>query len=112
MNDKQLKELKKLLDYSFEAVKIDCDARNWNGHGKKPEQMTKEERGGRYFDMKNADKSISIYARLTNIIDAHEKPVQGNTKPDDSLKDETAAVTKEAAKHLKRLGLDDNGKYH
>lgn len=41
MKDTQLDELIKLQELTFEAVKDDCTPSHWNGHGKKPKEMSK-----------------------------------------------------------------------
>lgn len=105
MNDQQLTELKELQELTFEAVKIDCDPRNWNGYNKTPQEMTKEERGGRNFDLKNADKSLAIFARITNIINTHIKPTQGNIKSDEDIEEDIQQVKKETKGRLEKLGL-------
>lgn len=103
MKDTQLVELIELQSLSFEAVKVDCDPRNWNGHGKTPKEMSKEERGGRSFDLKNADKSMSIFARITNIINTHTKPTEGNQKDDEELQRDIDKVKDQAKELLKQL---------
>lgn len=105
MNDQQLTELRELQNLTFEAVKIDCDPRNWNGYNKIPQEMTKEERGGRNFDLKNADKSLAIFARITNIIDTHTKPTQGNIKSDEDNEKAIQEAKKSAKERLEKLGL-------
>jgi len=103
MKDTQLAELVELQSLSFEAVKVDCDPRNWNGYGKTPKEMSKEERGGRSFDLKNADKSISIFARITNIINTHTKPTEGNQKDDEELQQDIDKVKEQAKDLLKQV---------
>lgn len=103
MNDIQLAELRELQSLLFEAVKVDCDPRNWSGHGKTPKEMTREERGGRSFDLKNADKSIGIFARATNIINTHSKPTEGNIKEDEDLQRDIDKVKDQAQDLLKQV---------
>lgn len=103
MKESQLTELIKLQDLTFEAVLVDCTPTNWNGHGKAPKQMSKEERGNRAFDLKNADKCLSIFARITNIIDTHTKPSEGNIKEDNELQHDIDKVKDQAKDLLKQL---------
>lgn len=105
MNDDQLRQFKGLQNDLFNVVMIDCDPRNWNGYGKKPQELSRDERGGRAFDLKNADKTLAIFARITNIIDTHTQPTQGNIKDDEEIEKDLKEVKKQAQGRLNALGL-------
>lgn len=106
MNKDQLDQLQNLQTDLFDVVMIDCDPRNWNGYNKTPQEMSREERGGRAFDLKNADKTLAIFARVTNLIDTHTKETTGNIKDDEEIEKDLKAVKKSAQDRLKKLGLD------
>lgn len=100
MNDKQLEKLKKLQTLLFDTVMIDCNPKNWNGYDKKPVDLSRDERGSRSFDLKNADKTMAIFARTVNIINTHTKSTLGNVKSDEEIDLDLKAIEQEAAKLL------------
>lgn len=65
--------------------------------------MTKVERGGRNFDLKNADKSLAIFARITNIIDTQGQPTLVTSNSGSAL--ELAQQLADPASPLQGAGL-------
>ena len=85
----------------------EADPDNWPGSGWNPQQLTKEQRGDRYWSKKNAVATLSIIskiAQLTTVIPL----VGGNDVPpsvddEDGLDAEIRQAEKEAAKLLDGL---------
>lgn len=87
----------------------EADPDNWPGSGWNPQQLTKEQRGDRYWSKKNAVATLSIIskiAQLTTVIQESSAAGLGSANvvdDEDGLDAEIRQAEKEAAKLLDGL---------
>lgn len=55
----------------------EADPDQWPGHSTPPLEMTKEQRGDRYWHKKNAVATIAIMMRVGNLVDIIQRNTQG-----------------------------------
>ena len=118
MREDQFLKLQALQEKLADAALMECDPDNWSGGDKLPKELTKEERGDRYWCKKNAAASLTLLNKTLSL--AHweaRTPVQPNepakteddTTEEDDLDAAIAAANKKSEKLLhkfeKRKGL-------
>lgn len=107
MRQDQFEKLQALSEKLIDIALSEADPDNWPGTGWKPNELTKEQRGDRYWCKKNAVATLSLEERVTRRIHvAQQASAAGGADPegvadsDDELDAEIAAAEKEAAKLL------------
>ena len=103
-------QFERLLDLSERLTDVfidEADPSNWPGSGWKPIELTKEQRGDRYWSKKNAVATISLVGRIHNLTDSIRKASAGGgtdpasvTDTEEDIDKEIAAAEKEASKIL------------
>ncbi|MDV0787706.1 hypothetical protein VC623_24330, partial [Citrobacter amalonaticus] len=56
-----------------DVVLEEADPDNWPGAGKKPSELTKDERGDRYWNKKNAAASLTLLIKVHSLIGMHTR---------------------------------------
>lgn len=114
MRDDQYMRLQALEEKLTEQLLQDGDPDNWTGQGVLPKDLTKDQRGDRYWCKKNAVATLALTIRLGSLIGQVQR-VGGTTPGADGegegeeasgerlLDAEVAAAEKEAAKLLQRV---------
>lgn len=108
----QYHRLQALAEELADVVINDADPKVWVGHGKKPNELTQQERGDAYWCRKMAVSSISVLTRVETLIgqaqerggvDPAATPDPGQDEQQAHLDKEIAAAEKEAARLLSEL---------
>jgi len=104
MRDDQFTQLEALQEKLAETVMVEADPENWSGGDKLPMDMTKEERGDRYWCKKNAAATFTLLNKSMSL--AHYNRGVRNPTPaqeqrvEDELDREIAKAELEAKKQL------------
>jgi hypothetical protein len=105
----QYEKLQVLSEKLTDVVIDEADPANWPGAGWKPAELTKEQRGDRYWSKKNAVATLSLIGRIHQLTDAIRMASNAGTggaavsDTEDELDAEVAAAEKEATKLLDEL---------
>jgi hypothetical protein len=70
----QYTRLQSLSEKLTDVVLFEADPAQWPGDGKKPNELTREERGDRFWSKKNAAATLTILSKvvmLTGMIERH-----------------------------------------
>jgi len=102
MRQDQIKLLQDLQDKLIDSVLIEADPDNWPGKDVLPMDMTKEERGDRYWCKKNAAATLTLINKIDSF-GVKGVPDDGNTQEDDNLDKDIARHEKAASEQLKRF---------
>lgn len=70
MKPHQRAKLLELLDELVDVAAVELDPRNWPGVGLKPMEMTKDERGDRFWCKKDASQTLTLINRLDSLTTA------------------------------------------
>ncbi len=87
----------------------EADPDNWPGSGWNPQQLTKEQRGDRYWSKKNAIATLSVITKITQLTGVIQESSAAGvgaanvTEDEDGLDAEIRQAEKEAAKLLDGL---------
>ena len=98
-----------LTDKLTDVVLQEADPANWPGAEKKPSELTKDERGDRYWDKKNAAASLTLLIKVHSLIGMQTRggtPVDNPGSGDDEafeLGQQVSKAEKEAAAIIARL---------
>ena len=109
MRQDQYEKLQTLSEKLTDVFLSEADPDNWPGSGWNPAQLTKEQRGDRYWSKKNAVATLSIIskiAQLTTVIQESSAAGLGSANgvdDEDGLDAEIRQAEKEAAKLLAGL---------
>jgi hypothetical protein len=103
MTPEQKQRLETLRDDLLETAVLDADPRRWVGAGKAPVDMTQKERGDAYWCRKMAAATVSLLARVSNIVNTHSTPSAGTPKDEVELDGELAAAESEAQAIIDRM---------
>jgi hypothetical protein len=76
-----------LTDKLTDAVLEEADPENWPGGNKRTDQLTKQERGDRYWDKKNAAASLTLLIKVHSLIGMQAR---GGTPSDNPGQDDEA----------------------
>lgn len=104
MRDDQVQRLQALSEDLAEVVIEELDPNAWPGAGKPLAEITKDERGDRYWCKKNAAATMTLLLKVVNI-----NGIMSKQKPGDDpgvqteLDAELAAAEREAAAILERI---------
>ena len=75
---------------------------NWPGAGKKPSELTKDERGDRYWDKKNAAASLTLLIKVHSLIGMQTR---GGTPSDNPGQDDEAFALGQQVSKAEREAL-------
>ena len=78
MRPDQMNKLRAMSEHLADVFLYEADPENWTGGGVAPRDMTKEERGNRHWDKKNAMATGGVLTYTLNLIKHHEVPSGGN----------------------------------
>lgn len=102
MRPDQIERLKALSEGLADVVISEADPAMWPGAGKDAADLTKDERGNRYWSKKNAAATMTLLVKVMSIA-GH---VQGGTLPsgttEEDLEDIQAKAEREATALLER----------
>lgn len=102
MREDQRKRLKQLSENLVEVVLVEADPTQWSGGEKLPKDLTKEERGDRYWCKRNAAATMSIVMKAEALLAHYQDP--GKKPPsEDDLDDEIGNAEKEAEQRLRGI---------
>lgn len=109
MRDDQYARLKALTEKLADTVIDEADPDTWTGNGKKPADLTRDERGDRYWCKKNCAATLSVLMRIYSVAGMVERA--GGTAPElpagaaceTDLDREVSAAEREAQAILKRI---------
>lgn len=114
----QLQRLQALSEGMAEVVISEMDTGNWPGAGKPLAEITKEERGDRYWCKKNAAASLTLLVKLLSVTGMVARANSGMLTPeapgDDEQPDldrQIADAERKAEAMLKRA-MQNNGSVH
>lgn len=109
MRDDQYARLKALTEKLADTVIGEADPDTWTGNGKKPADLTRDERGDRYWCKKNAAATLSVLMRIYSVAGMVERaafgvpPLPTDPGGETDLDREVNAAEREAQAILKRL---------
>jgi len=110
MRQDQFERLQALSEKLIDIALDEADPDSWPGAGWKPSELTKEQRGDRYWCKKNAVATLSLEERVNRRIDASRAASAGGgadagavTDDEAELDAEINAAEKEAAKLLDKM---------
>ena len=104
MREDQLHRLQMLSEGLADVVIEETDPAGWPGAGKPLAELTKDERGDRYWSKKNAAATMTLLLKVVNISGMlnRQKPPP-NADAETELDAELAAAEREAQAILERL---------
>lgn len=110
MRQDQFDKLQSLSEKLTDVVLVEADPDHWPGSGWKPIELTKEQRGDRYWSKKNAVATLSLIGRIHQLTAAIRMASNAGagggaavSEPEEELDAEVQAAEKEAAKLLDEL---------
>lgn len=113
MRQDQFERLQGLSEKLVDVLIGEADADQWPGAGWKPHELTKEQRGDRYWCKKNAVATLAVIDRVHRLIDVARSASAGGGADPGAVKDEDAeldaeinSAEKEAAKLLDKVQRD------
>lgn len=97
-----------LTDKLTDAVLEEADPDNWPGAGKTAKELTKDERGNRYWEKKNAAASLTLLIKVHSLIGMQTRggtPTDNPGKDDEAfeLGQQVAKAEREAAGIIERI---------
>lgn len=108
MRDDQYTKLKGLTEKLTDVVLEEADPAKWTGAGVEVAQLTRDDRGDRYWCKKNAAATLSVLMRVHNLVGVIERGGSAEPPPEGAagesdLDKEVAAAEKEARSILTKL---------
>lgn len=106
MYDDYRTRLTNLSDKLTNVVIEEADPDNWSGSKKPVKELTKDERGDRYWDKKNAAASLTLLIKVHSLIGIQTRGATGENADDDDdfgLAQQVAKAEKEAAAIIERV---------
>lgn len=94
-----------LSDKLTNVVIEEADPDNWSGSKKPVKELTKDERGDRYWDKKNAAASLTLLIKVHSLIGMQSRGATGENTDDDDfgLAQQVAKAEKEATAIIERV---------
>lgn len=106
MRQDQIERLRELEETLIDVYLDEADPANWPGDGNMGDQLTKRQRGDRYWDKKNAVATV-VLAQETRKLIANSKEALGRDAYDDSQMDkQIEKAEREADALLAKIGSD------
>lgn len=110
MRQDQFDKVQDIYEKLTDVFVVEGDPDNWSGAGLKPDQMTRETRGDRYWCKRNAVATLSMMARLQNLTQTvRDASNRGGGTPAEVVEEESEldkeidAAEKEANKLIREL---------
>lgn len=104
MRPDQIERLNDLTEKLAEVVLEEADPNEWPGSGVPLSEMSKQERGDRYWCKKNASATFALLLRTQSLLtDAQDPHRNRSAQEDDDLEKQIKAKEKEADRMLKRV---------
>jgi hypothetical protein len=109
MRQDQYEKLQAMSEKLTDVFLAEADPDNWPGSGWNPQQLTKEQRGDRYWSKKNAIATLSVITKITQLTGVIQESSAAGvgaanvTEDEDGLDAEIRQAEKEAAKLLDGL---------
>jgi hypothetical protein len=88
MRADQLERMRAVQERMAEVFFEEADTANWTGSGKASKDMTREERGDRYWCKKNATASLALVVRIENLLALRDGRASGGPTPNQESDDE------------------------
>lgn len=103
MREDQKKRIEDLQEKLIEVLLLEADPDMWPGHGITPADLTREERGDRYWCKKNAAGTLTVLTKTLSLTQ-YEYRQAANTSAEDEadMDQEIARHEKEAEKRLQQ----------
>lgn len=106
MRPEQYERLQALQEKLTDVVIQEADPERWPGNGKELAELTRDERGDRYWCKRNAAATLSVIMRVQNLVHVVEqrssrRPNEGEAA--DDLEDDVLAAEREAAAILAKM---------
>lgn len=114
----QLQRLQALSEGMAEVVISEMDTANWPGAGKPLAEITKEERGDRYWCKKNAAASLTLLMKLLSVTGMVARANSGMMTPEAPAEgeqedlDRTIAEAERKAEAMLKRAQQNNGSVH
>ncbi|MGQ7937360.1 hypothetical protein [Paraburkholderia sp. D1E] len=106
MRQDQLERLQQLQEKLVDVYLDEADPENWPGVGTMGAQLTKQERGDRYWEKKNAVATVML-VHETNKLIANDKPALGRDPyTDGELDRQIQGAEKRASQLLDKVRQD------
>jgi hypothetical protein len=112
VRDDQYLRLQALNEKLIDAVIVEADPEKWPGDPTKLAEMSRDDRGDRYWCKKNAAATLSVIMKVTSLTGMMERTLRGTAPqvgdPDESnaetdLQREMKAAEREATALLKKI---------
>ena len=106
MREDQYQKLQDMSEKLTDVFLVEADPDNWPGSGWEPTELTKDQRGDRYWSKKNAAATLTLAMKVANLnyIIKERGRGAGMVNPEDETLDaEIASAEREATKILDDL---------
>ena len=108
MRDDQYSKLKALSEKLTDVVLTEANPEHWNGRDKPLEELTRNERGDRYWCKRNAAATLSVLMRIYTVTGMVERagsraPAELPDAGDSDLDKEVRSAEREAKAILNKL---------
>lgn len=104
MTPEQLVKLQVLSEKLFDVVVVEVDPASWSGDGKRPRDMTKDERGDAVWCRRQAAASLALLTQVQRLTHSLDTGIPVEPTPDDcDLDQEVSAAMREASKLMDRI---------
>lgn len=105
----QIARIQDLQERLADVFLVEADPDNWNGAGKLPTEMSREERGDRHWDRKGAMGTGAVLKYTMDIVQ-HSTTGGGVEVSEDDLEDKIKQAEAKAKKALARVMNKSAGK--
>lgn len=78
MRDQQYLRFKELGEQLIDIVLVELDPTNWSGHGQTLAELTKSDRGDRYWSKKNAGQTLTLIIKMQSLSGMVERAQRGS----------------------------------
>jgi hypothetical protein len=122
MRDDQYLKFKRLGEELIEVALAELEPANWSGAGLTLAELSKNQRGDRYWAKKNANQTLTLVIKMQSLAGMIERAQKGSTEqpeltPDgetvaDELDAKIKAAERQAAQILKRAHSRANEPKH
>lgn len=105
MHEDYKTRLTALCDKLTDVVLTESNPDNWPGAGKAQKDFTKDERGDRYWEKKNAAATLTLLVKVHSLIGMHNRggtPTDLTSTPETEANKQIAEAEKEARRVVDR----------
>ena len=107
MREDQYLELKQLGEQLIDVALDELNPNNWSGAGRKLSELSRDDRGDRYWSKKNAGQTLTIIIKMQSLTGMIERAgfsdVARDPVVDNEIDDRNAYIRKEAERILERF---------